>query len=435
MSQIRRQPPLDAPSSPPRGIAARQDAMGSGKGMAPAVKSAIDADDPMLSTETRSNGDGRSLQWVGRLGKARWADGKGPKVIDLCAGCGGLTLGFRSVGFQVVAAAEIDSVAAMAHRKNFPNVTLFGPGSESTGEGDITKLTGGQLLAATGLEPGQLDVLIGGIPCQGFSEIGRRRCEDPRNVLYQHFVRLVGDLRPKAFLIENVPAMTWMHGGKQFDDLISSLERLGYSATQSLVNAATYGVPQMRTRLLVAGTLTGQKITFPQGPRAVEQYVTVDDAIGDLPDDLSHLPFRAAPAQPYRASATSTYARLLRGDGTLVNRLTPTEHTPELQARLSALLPGGIDPPTRHRRLDACGQAWTIRAGARARTACRPIHPTQPRVINVREAARLHSVPDEFWLPEVKSGAHMVIGNSVAPLMAHHLADLLAQQAFADEMP
>jgi len=374
-------------------------------------------------------------RWVGRLGPATWANGDGPRVVDLCAGCGGLSLGFNSAGFRVVAAVEIDAMAAEVHRRNFPEVVLFGPGSAETPQGDIARVTGQDILSAVGLEVGDIDLVVGGPPCQGFSSIGLRRNDDPRNVLYRQFVRLVGELRPRAYLLENVPRMMSVDDGKVYAALAASLEVIGYSATPALVNAATYGVPQLRTRLFVAGTDDGTELGIANGPSTADAYVTTGAAIGDLPDDITALPLTGPTELPYGTAPPSEYARLLRGRNTVVRHMTPTLHADDVRARLQALGPGEEDRSTRHRRLDPDTPAWTLLAGSRTRTACRPIHPTQPRVITAREAARLHSLPDEFWLPELKSCAHMVIGNSVPPLLVHHLASHIAARAFEGTAP
>lgn len=368
--------------------------------------------------------------WVGRLGEAMWKDGSGPTTVDVCAGGGGLSLGFYSAGFRVVAALEIDAVAATTHRSNFPDSIVFGPGDGRDSQGDLTKVTGGELLKAIGLERGQLGLLMGGLPCQGFSLMGNRLVSDPRNWLYLDFVRLIDELRPEAYFIENVPAMESIDDGSIFNDLLARLRALGYSATSSVINAATYGVPQLRTRLFVVGRRDGVAVKLPSGPLDEARYTTVQDAIHDLPSDLSQVPMGGPFELPYASKASSHYARLMRGSSTLVTNCVPTHHDEEVKSRLRALAPGETEPMTRHRRLDPSRPAWTLRAGSRTRTACRPIHPNEPRVITIREAARLGSFPDEFEFPQEKAPAHMLIGNSVPPLLAHHLAVQLTSLVF-----
>jgi len=368
----------------------------------------------------------------GRLGKACWPDGNGPTVIDIFAGGGGLSLGFRSAGFRVVAALDKDPVAATVYRANAPEVPFIGPTKDEPIRGDIEHVSGSSLLELANVVPGTLGMLIGGPPCQGYSEIGRRRPEDSRNTLYRHFVRLLKELRPQGYLFENVPGLLSMRddqGNKVIDVLMAAFREAGYSAEMSLVDAVTYGIPQYRKRLFIVGTQDNRHVSFPEGTYTSDNYVTVQDALGDLPSSVVQ-----ATAQlhtlPYGTEAQSAYAKLLRGESKIAMNCAPTGHTAEVQRRIKSVLPGGTDTLTRHRRLEVGKPAWTLRAGTRRRTACRPLHPVEQRVITVREAARLGSFPDDFWLPDGKAPAHMIIGNSVPPLLAYRLALILARQIF-----
>jgi DNA (cytosine-5)-methyltransferase 1 len=361
-------------------------------------------------------------QWIGRFGEARWPQGDGPIAIDLFSGCGGFTLGFKAAGYKVIAAVEIDELAGEIYQSNFPGVVLLNR--------DIRRLQAKKLLSEAAIEQGRVGVIMGGAPCQGFSYMGSRQTNDPRNKLYKHFVRMIDELRPEAYLFENVPGMMTLNKGQIFRDFIASLEALGYSANHYIINAAAYGIPQMRTRLFVVGTRDKRKITLGSGQRTPKQYVTVAEAFEDLPPSLETLSLNGPFDLPYTKDAESAYARLLRGTSAMAHNCAPTKHTAELRERLSQLGPGDIDAPTKHRRLDPMLPSWTIRAGTRDRTACRPIHPTQPRVISIREAARLSSFPDEMLLPEAKSSAHMLIGNSVPPYLVYQIALQIADQVF-----
>lgn len=260
--------------------------------------------------------------------------------------------------------------------------------------------------------------------------IGRRKADDARNLLYQQFVRLLDELRPQAFLFENVRGLTHavdINGVKVLDTLLSAFRALGYSAIPHLIDAVNYGIPQFRQRLFIIGTRDGNDVAFPIVQLEPDKYISVRDAIGDLPLSVS-----GPAALPYNGEPESDYAKLLRGETVLAANSQPTKHDSKLIQRLITVAPGGKDKPTRHRRLDPNKPAWTLRAGTRRRTTCRPIHPTEHRVITVREAARLGSFPDDFWLPEGKAPAHMIIGNSVPPMLAHYLAISIAEQVFND---
>ncbi len=369
----------------------------------------------------------------GRLGTAHWPTGDGPTVLDIFAGGGGLSLGFRSAGYRIIAAVDKDPVAAEVYRKNAPEVLFIGPTQDEPEQGDITVVDGVTLLTQAGVAEGKLDLLIGGPPCQGYSVIGQRKADDARNLLYRQFVRLLDELRPQAFLFENVRGLIHAvdtNGVKVLDTLLSAFRALGYSATPHLIDAVNYGIPQYRQRLFIVGTRDGSEITIPLSLPEAPIYVSVLDAIGDLPSTVSNLA-----TLPYASEPESDYAKLLRGDTALAANSQSTKHDPKLIQRLIAVAPGGKDEPTRHRRLDPAKPAWTLRAGTRRRTTCRPIHPAEHRVITVREAARLSSFPDDFWLPEGKAPAHMIIGNSVPPLLAHHLAIALATHVFTNHNP
>lgn len=369
----------------------------------------------------------------GRLGKARWPKGDGPTVIDIFSGGGGMSLGFRSAGYRIVAAVDKDPVASTVYRKNAPEVPFIGPTEEKPDQGDISKVTGAMLLKQTKLRKGSLGLLVGGPPCQGYSEIGRRRPDDERNTLYLHFVRLLKELRPTAYVFENVRGLMSMldaDGNRVLESLLAAFRDAGYTATPYLIEAASYGIPQFRKRLFIVGTRIGKEIILEPGPYSQTGYVTVGDALCDLPNSLDNAT-AVLHALPYSGAATSDYAKLLRGSVQLARNSAPTHHAEDLLQRLISVPVGGADKETRHRRLEPAKPAWTIRAGTRYRTACRPIHPVEHRVITVREAARLSSFPDEFWLPDGKAPGHMIVGNSVPPLLAHHLACSIAAQIFA----
>lgn len=383
-------------------------------------------DEGKAVTAFPSSSEGLPARWLGRLGAPAFPDGDGPTVVDLFAGCGGLSLGFASAGYRVTFAAEKDSLAAATYTKNFPDATLLSPSDEQPNSGDVSKLKCACMMPEPGSKQEKVGLVVGGPPCQGFSYMGHRRSDDPRNQLYQHFVRLVGELQPDGYLFENVPGMRTMDEGEVFDDLISSLEGIGYSATPLVLNAAAFGVPQLRKRLFVVGARHHHEVQLNAGPLTPEHFVTVQDAIYDLPFDLSDDYPNESYVLPYRTSATSEFAKLMRDGSMFARNCVPTRHSAGLLSRIEKLGPGEVDPASRHRRLAWDRPAPTLRAASRTRTSCRPIHPSEARVITPREAARLSSFPDEFWLPDTIAPAHMLLGNSVPPLLAHHLARSLA---------
>lgn len=384
-----------------------------------------------------------------------------PVAIDLFAGAGGLSLGFEQAGFDVVASVEYDPVHCAVHAFNFPLTEVLCR--------DVSDLSGDDLRAAArrgyeahgGREPwdGDIDAIIGGPPCQGFSLIGRRLVDDKRNRLVYEFYRLVSEVRPKYVVMENVPGM--LSGGHSsiLNELIAEFEQNGYTVRQpvQVLNAAAHGVPQDRRRLFVLGARHG--LPLPEYPEPSVHPVprngrgaalngllpvgpTVMDALGDLPDPESFDMLAASdvveltPASlVYLESRASPLARRLRGldddpgdmahprtwDRTRLTSSLRTAHTELSISRFKATQQADTEPVSRFYRLPATGLSNTLRAGTGSErgafTSPRPIHPTAPRVITVREAARLHTLPDWFRLHRTKWHGFRQIGNAVPALL------------------
>lgn len=355
-----------------------------------------------------------------------------PIGIDLFAGAGGLSLGFEQAGFDVAAAVEIDPVHCGIHEYNFPHSAVI---CES-----VAKLSGKEIRTRSGIGDKEIDCVFGGAPCQGFSMIGKRVLDDPRNHLVFHYVRLVQELQPKYCVFENVKGLT-VGKHKQFlAELIEALEETGYKVLlpYQVLNAADFGVPQDRKRLFLIAARKGQ--TMPEYPQPTSKKVTVWDAIADLPnaDDFDEL----AEADSVRAKfkTKAIYAKILRCleadpsdyayernfDSDLLTGSARTDHTETSRKRFADTAHGKTEPISRFLKLNPEGVCNTLRAGtdsARgAFTSPRPIHPLHPRVITVREAARLHSYPDWFRFHATKWHGFRQIGNSVPPLLGRAVA-------------
>jgi DNA (cytosine-5)-methyltransferase 1 len=369
-----------------------------------------------------------------------------PIGIDLFAGAGGMSLGFEQAGFDIVAAVEIDPIHCATHEYNFPDTTTICA--------SVIDLTGAEIRRRAKLGTKDIDVVVGGAPCQGFSLMGKRAFEDPRNQLVFHYVRIVKELNPKYCVFENVRGLTLGKHVQFLEELIIALGDAGYEVIDpyKVLNAADYGVPQDRRRLFLVGTRKG--LTAPIYPTPSSQRISVEEAIGDLPNADRFDELRLKDVVATNWETTSAYARKLRGfdrdpddysyprkfDPDLLTCSIRTEHTPTSQARFAATPQGKTDPISRFRRLAPAGLCNTLRAGtdsARgAHTSPRPIHPLFPRVITVREAARLHSYPDWFRLHATKWHGCRQIGNSVPPLLARALAsELLTAQGLKPSKP
>lgn len=354
-----------------------------------------------------------------------------PIVIDFFAGAGGLSLGFEQAGFDIAAAVEIDPIHCGVHHYNFP--------STATICASITDLNGDEIRHRAGIGDRDIDVVCGGAPCQGFSLIGHRAMDDPRNQLVFHFVRLIKELRPKYFVFENVRGLTIGAHKKFLGELVEALTSAGYKILLPwrVLNAADYGVPQDRKRLFLIGARKGQNI--PEYPPPLGR-ATVKEAISDLPDADRFSELLDSDSVAVRFKTTSTYARRLRGLDTdpsdfgyrrnfnidILTSSARTVHTRFSKRRFKRTPCGETEPISRFLKLDPNGVCNTLRAGtdsARgAFTSPRPIHPHHLRVITVREAARLHSYPDWFRFHATKWHGFREIGNSVPPLLARAVA-------------
>ena len=342
-----------------------------------------------------------------------------------------MSLGFEQAGFDVVAAVEIDPIHAAVHKFNFPNCTTLCR--------DVSKLSGDEIREAAGLGRRGVDLVFGGAPCQGFSLIGHRALEDPRNSLVNDFVRIVCELGAKYFVFENVKGLTVGRHKAFLTELIASFEEKGYSVGQPwrVLNASEYGVPQSRERLILFGAKKG--LRQPKYPSPSKSSFTCKDALDDLPDADLYVELRetdeiALPAGAFkRAGAYAREMRCLANDSwrhgyrriwnprNLTSSMR-TEHSDISRRRFAATKEGEVEPISRFFKLPSKGISNTLRAGtdgARgAFTSPRPIHYKYDRCVTVREMARLHGFPDWFRLHETKWHGARQIGNAVPPPLA-----------------
>lgn len=356
-----------------------------------------------------------------------------PVGIDLFAGAGGLGLGFESAGFDVAAAVEIDPIHCATHEFNFPYCATICR--------DVRGLRGADIRRMAGVGARDIAVVFGGAPCQGFSMIGKRLLDDPRNALVAHFVRLALELRPACFVFENVPGLAVGRHRAILDETIAAFERGGYRVRTPfrVLDAAGFGVPQNRRRLFLLGAR--EDLELPEYPPPRGARVTVSEAIDDLPEADEFPALEKRDWTEAEFGAPSAYARRLRGlanapgdfgyrrdyDRSLLTSSRRTAHTEASRARFAATPFGKTEPVSRFHKLDPDGLCNTLRSGTAsdrgAFTSPRPIHPRAPRCITNREAARLHSYPDWFRFHVTKWHGFRQIGNSVPPLLAQAVAE------------
>ena len=384
-----------------------------------------------------------------------------------------MSLGFEQAGFDIVASVEYDPVHAAVHRFNFPLTEVACADVAHLSSSDLLEAArrGMQAhISATSLQSQfDVDVIIGGPPCQGFSTIGKSLAEDDRNALVFQFLRLVVEIRPRYFVMENVPGIASSGNSRNLEKLILEFQKAGYSVNipYRILNAADFGVPQDRRRLFLLGAREGSRMpVYPRGcvnvkmRRSESKRIqptlelhelpngpTVWEAIGDLPDldefeyldghDEVRLPESMVATMEARASS---YVRRLRGLESdpldfsyrrtwcreLLTSSMRTFHTELCIRRFSATSPGDTEPTSRFLKLEKEGLCNTLRSGTGsergAYTSPRPLHPSFPRVISVREAARLHSYPDWFRFHATKWHGFRQVGNSVPPLLARSVA-------------
>ncbi len=371
-----------------------------------------------------------------------------PIGVDLFAGAGGMTLGFEQAGFDVLAAVEIDPIHCAIHEFNFPFYSVLCQ--------DVINTTGKDIKQRSVIGEREIDVVFGGPPCQGFSLIGKRLLDDPRNSLVFHFIRLVLELKPKFFVLENVKGMALRKHQSFIIELIKTFRENGYRINDNyqVLNAAEYGVPQNRERLFLLGCRHDlalpnypQPITKPAKMRKklnstveVPDSPTVWDALQDLPEVEKYPELYQQDWVFTDFGKPSVYGRQLRGlcsvdndysysrsyEPSMLTSSLRTVHTFDSIKRFESTPHGKTEPISRFYKLDPDGVCNTLRAGTASNrgafTSPRPIHPHTPRCITVREAARLHSYPDWFRFHATKWHGFRQIGNSVPPLLAKAVA-------------
>lgn len=343
-----------------------------------------------------------------------------PTVIDLFAGVGGLSLGFEMAGFEVVLANEFDPSIAEAYKKNRPGTKMIVE--------DITKLPVDETF---GPYEGGVTAVIGGPPCQGFSQKGSRRSiNDPRNFLFRYYFEVVKRVKPKYFVIENVPNLLTTEGGYFKDEIVELFSGIGYAVSCGVLCAADFGVPQDRHRTCILGKLGAtEPVSLPK-PNGI--HTTVWDAISDL----SYLESgEGAEEQGYRNAPQSSYQRMLRaGSDELCNHIA-TRHSKITLERLEMIAPecGKEMLPEEHHtksiysgtwcRMKKDGIAKTITTRYDTPSSGEFTHPYLNRAITTREAARIQSFPDTFRFYGSKSSQMKQVGNAVPPLLGKAIAE------------
>jgi DNA (cytosine-5)-methyltransferase 1 len=370
---------------------------------------------------------------------------KKPTVIDLFSGAGGLSLGFLMSGFQVAGANEIEESYARTFKRNHPETFVLTE--------DIRNLSAKDLLDRMGVNKKNIDIVIGGPPCQGFSlaNAQTRFLNNPNNRLFRDFIRIVEGVKPSWFVMENVPGLIRMNEGKVKDEIINAFEKLGYKVKAQVLNAADFGVPQTRRRIVFVGNRVGVDFEFPK-PTHIKtnkweyvsvknHYTTVDEAFSDLPLlGSSEGDFE----MEYAGKPKSDYQKVIRNGTKKVYNHIITRSKPEVLERYKHIPQGGnwanmplrlmkkwrsipfeeiknVSHSSLYKRLHPDEPSITIANFRKSMI----IHPYEDRGLSIREAARLQSFPDDFIFEGSKGQQQQQIANAVPPLLGKALADAI----------
>lgn len=354
-----------------------------------------------------------------------------PVAIDIFCGAGGLSEGLTLAGFDVRLAIDADPYACMVFAQNHRStLTLWQ---------DVAKLKKLEpTIRAAGVRKSHVSLIAGGPPCRGFSTANRRtnRRDNAHNRLVSHFLRIVREIKPRAVLMENVEGLRSFDDGSVLNHVIRQLDRMGYEVDSRVLNAADYGVPQLRRRILVVASMTGG-FEWPRathGPAGNDPWLPVSDALqGDLPPLNGSTGDRAT---RYAASPRTAYQRAMRRSCSILHDHITTASGSHVRERFALIPPGSglfyLERQDRvprnlrisighrgvYRRLDPSRPSITISNVSRSLT----IHPTEHRIISLREAARLQSFRDSYRFPGSIGKMQQALGNAVPPMLARAIA-------------
>jgi DNA (cytosine-5)-methyltransferase 1 len=332
---------------------------------------------------------------------------KKPSAVDLFCGAGGMSLGLQMAGYNISLGLDFVKDCEDTHSLNFPNVPFIC--------GDITNVSGSDILNKIGLKKGELTLVSGGPPCQGFSTVnGKSRfLENPKNKLFVQFVRLINELSPTWFIMENVTGLLSMNSGTVKEAIFKAFEDIGYNVEAKVLNASDYGVPQHRKRAIFIGNNAGYEIEFPEPSHGnptsqlgifdtsnMQPYVTVREALEGI-DNNSKLPNHVIPIHAEIVYTRMSFVPEGGNQKDIPEEFKPPQKFMNTYGRLHNDKPSN----TVHTRFDVASTGSLY-------------HPTENRALTVREGARLQSFPDNYIFSGKKGSQYRQVGNAVPPLLA-----------------
>lgn len=348
-------------------------------------------------------------------------DDKSYNVVDLFCGAGGASCGYEKAGFNVILGIDFFKPAIKTFMKNHKNSDAILGDIKDISEDMVNEVVKGK----------KIDVIIGGVPCQGFSLNNRKRCEeDPRNKLFYEFIRFIKILKPEMIMLENVSGMKSMKNGEVVEtikkEIINAGKEIGknYNVNYKMLNAADYGVPQLRNRLIFLGFSDKYNLTFPKPKFKPNEYRTVRDAIGDLPSLKPNEENKNYAKRPF-----TDYQKLMRGNSTKLTNNKSPNHTKKTIERIKNTSPG---EPMYENYKQRIRLSWDNPSPTQVSGGIRPQfqfgHPEDNRGLTIRERARIQSFPDNYEFFGGMVQERVQTGNAVPPLLSQAIAEVLFKE-------
>jgi DNA (cytosine-5)-methyltransferase 1 len=357
---------------------------------------------------------------------------RSPRSLDFFCGIGGLTIGMERAGVETIGGIDNWEVAKRTFEHNLGLDCLLS---------DLRETTVEEIEEHFGIDKGDIDMIVGGPPCQGFSTVGKREMDDPRNQLWEHYRNLVNEIRPAYVVIENVEGMVVDNGGQVRDNVIKAFGEIGYRMRAQVLTSADYGVPQLRKRAIFLGWIEGlEPPTYPEkthsqnGGNGLEPYVTVEEAIFDLPRlgaGEKKTDYVSEPSTDYQSARRNGAERLHNHEAAnhTDKLIEIIKHVPDGGNRQA--IPDELQPSSgfhnSYSRLASDKPAVAVTSNMRKPSSARCTHPIQHRGLTVREGLRLQTFDDDFVVLGSRTKQYKQVGNAVPPFLAQAVGEQVVE--------